>query len=197
MKKNNTFTRRLKLGSIVSLAILASTMMMQTTHAANTTIQFQINNWVITYGWPTALTFTAALNVSFGSQTINQDFTWAANYFWVQDMKGIDSWYNTTLQLSWNLVSSWNIISGSNVSFLAVWGITTLSWVANPRVVLDAATAWYQALNVSRNYIKRNNAANSWVIGYYGSLINLKVDVPAWQPAGAYTTVLVYTLIEN
>ena len=62
---------------------------------------------------------------------------------------------------------------------------------------MDAATAWYQALNASRNYIKRNNAANSWVIGYYGSLINLKIDVPAWQPAGAYVGTLVYTLIEN
>lgn len=197
MQKKSLFSRKLKISSIVSLAVLASTMMMQTTHAASTTLQFQINNWLITYGWPTSLTFSSALNVSFWAQTINQDFTWAANYFWVQDLKGIDSWYNTTLQLSWNLSSSGNIISGSNVSFVAVWTISVLSGTTNPRVVLDAATAWYQALNASRNYIKRNNAANSWVIGYYGSLINLKIDVPAWQPAGAYVGTLVYTLIEN
>lgn len=197
MWKKSVFSRKIKCLSIVSLAVLASTMMMQTTHAANTTLQFQINNWVVTYGWPTALTFSSALNVSFSAQTINQDFTWAANYFWVQDLKWVDSWYNTTLQLSWNLVASGNSISWSNVSFLAVWSIVTLSGSTNPRVVLDSATSAYQTLNTSRNYIKRNASANSWAIWYYWAFINLKIDVPAWQPAGAYAGTLVYTLIEN
>lgn len=187
----------MKIGSIVSLAILAWTMMMQTTSAANTTVQFTINNGVVTYWAPASLTFSTALNVSFGAQSINQDFTWAANYFWVQDLKGVDSGYVSTVQLSWNLVSSGNVISWSNVSFLALSWINLLSGTANPRVVLDAATTWYQALNTSRTFIKRNLAANSWVIGYYGANINLKVDVPSGQPAGAYTTTLVYTLIEN
>ena len=197
MVKKSSYSTRIKHLAIVALVVLTSSMMIQTTHAAGTTVQFVINNWVITYWWPSSLTFTTALNIAFWTQSINQNFTWSSDYFRVQDMKWTDSWYNTTLQLSWNLVSSWNAISWSNVSFMAVWWITLLSWLANPRVVLDAATSWYQALNSSRTYIKRNSAANFWVIWYYWSLINLKVDVPAWQPAGAYAGVLVYTLIEN
>lgn len=197
MTKKSVYSRKLKITSIVSLAILASTMMMQTSHAANTTLQFQINNGLVTYGWPASLTFTNPLNVSFGLQSINQDFTWSVNYFWVQDMKWIDSWYNSTLQLSWNLVSSGNFISWSNVSFLSVWWITLLSWSANPRVILDTGTSGYQSMNTARTFIKRNPAVNSGVIWYYGANINLKVDVPAGQPAGAYAGTLVYTLIEN
>lgn len=189
--------KKMKLLSTIVLSIMAGSMIMQSANAADTTVNFQINNWVITYWGPTALTFSTALNVSFGLQSINQDFTWSVNYFWVQDLKGTDSWYNTTLQLSGNLTSSWNAISGSNVSFLAVGWVTVVSWSTNARVVLDAGTAWYQALNASRNFIKRNTAANFGVIGYYAANINLKVDVPAGQPAGNYAGTLVYTLIEN
>ncbi len=187
----------IRLMAIVSLWVLASSMVMQSTLAADTTVNFQINAGVITYGWPASLTFSSPLNVSFEAQTVNQDFTGATNYFWVQDLKWIDSWYNTTLQLSWDLVAGANSISWSNVLFRSVGSITTVSGSANPRVVLDWATSAYQALNASRSFVRRNAAANFWVIGYYGANINLRIDVPAWQPAGAYAWVLVYTLIEN
>jgi hypothetical protein len=177
--------------------VLAGSMIMQSTLAADTTVNFQINAWVITYGWPASLTFSTPLNASFDAQTVNQDFTGAVNYFWIQDLKWADSGYNTTLQLSGNLTAWSNSISGSNVLFTSVWSITTVSGSVNPRVVLDWATSAYQALNTARSFVRRNAAANFWVIGYYGANINLRIDVPAWQAAGAYAGVLVYTLIEN
>ena len=187
-----------KLLASVSIAVLVATMgLTSSVQAAYTTLNMTITAGSVTYGSATSFTFSTTLSASFSAQTINQNFTGAANYFWVQDLKGADSGYNTTLQLSGNLTAWSNILSGSNVSFLAVGSITVVSGSTNPRVVLDAATAAYQALNTSRNFIKRNNAANFGTIGYYAANINLKVDVPAGQAAGAYTGTLVYTLIEN
>lgn len=183
--------------SITSVFVLSFTTTLSQVQAATTTVSMSITAWVVTYGAPAALTFSTTLSASFDAQTLSQWFTWASDFFWVQDLKGADSGYNTTLQLSGNLVAWSNVISWSNVSFQAVGSINVISWSTNPRVVLDAATSSYQALNTSRNYIKRTNAANFGVIWYYSSNINLKVDVPAGQAAGSYAGTLVYTLIEN
>lgn len=187
----------LKIVSSISVFVLVSTLALNQAQAATTTVSMSITPGVVTYGAPASLTYTATLSASFAAQTLNQDFTGVANYFWAQDLKGADSGYNTTLQLSGNLVNGWNAISGSAVSFKAVGSITVVSWSTNARVVLDAGTSAYQALDSSKNFVKRNNAANFGVIGYYAATINLKVDVLAGQPAGAYAGTLVYTLIEN
>jgi hypothetical protein len=51
------------------------------------------------------MTFVGTVSTSFSAQTLAEDFTGVANYFWIQDMKGSDSGYNTTLQLSGNLTA--------------------------------------------------------------------------------------------
>lgn len=197
MKKSKKKSLWVKLLAILSLWVLTTSMVLQSVNAADTTVTFSIAAGTITYGWPAALTFSTPLPASFTAQSINENFTWGAQYFWVQDLLGNNSWYATTLQMSWHLVAEGNIISWSNVSFQAVWGVTTLSGTENPRVVLDAGTAWYQALSSARTYIKRDAAVNSGVIGYYGSHVNIKIDVPAWQAAGSYAGTMIYTLIEN
>jgi hypothetical protein len=83
------------------------------------------------------------------------------------------------------------------VLFRETGGINVTSGSSNPRVVLDAGTSAFQALNVSRSFIRRNAAANFGVIGQYRNNIELRVDVPAAQAAGAYAGILVFTLIEN
>lgn len=172
-------------------------MVLQSVNAADTTLTFSITAGTITYGWPASLTFSNSVSATFWAQSINENFTGNNQYFWVQDLLGNNSWYTTTLQMSGHLVAWANIISWSNISFQTVGAITTLSGTSNPRVVLDASTSWYQALNSARTYIKRDTAVNSGVIGYYGSHINLKIDIPGGQPAGSYVGTLVYTLIDN
>lgn len=190
--------RKTKIWAILSLGVLASSLLLTTvSQAADTTVNMQITAWAVTYGAPTALTFGTTLTTSFAAQTLAQDFSGAANYFWIQDLKGADSGYNTTLQLSGNLVAWSNTITWSNVSFRSVGSIVTVSGTTNTSVVFDAATTAYQALNTSRTFIRRNSGANLGRIGYYGGNINLQVNVPAGQPAGSYAGTLVYTLIEN
>jgi hypothetical protein len=121
-----------------------------------------------------------------------------ANYFWIQDMKGSDSGYNTTLQLSGNLTAWLNVISGSNVSFKAIGSVVLVTWSANTWVQFDTGTVAYQALNSARTFIFRPvSALYGNKLWYYAGNINLQANIPATQAAGAYTAALVYTLIEN
>ncbi len=190
--------RKTKIWAFLSLSVLTAGLVVTSiSQAANTTVNMQITAGTVTYGAPTALTFATTLSTSFAAQTLVQDFTGAANYFWIQDLKGADSGYNTTLQMSGNLVAGSNVISGSNVSFRSVGSIVTVSGTVNSNVIFDAATSAYQALNTSRTFIKRNSGANLGRIGYYGGNVNMQVNVPAGQPAGSYAGTLVYTLIEN
>lgn len=190
--------KKTKLWAMLSLGVLAWSLLLTIgAQAANTTVNMQITAGTVTYGAPAALTFATTLTTSFAAQTLAQDFTGSANYFWVQDLKWADSGYTTTLQMSGNLVAGSNAISGANVSFKSIGSIVTVSGSTNTWVVFDSATTSYQALNSSITFIKRLNAPNAGKIGYYGGNVNLQVNVPAGQPAGSYAGTLVYTLIEN
>lgn len=136
--------------------------------------------------------------MGFNDQIVQQDFTGVANYFIVTDLKGINSGYNTTLQLSGNLTSSGNSISASNVSFKSDGSTPTLlSGTANPRVEIDSNANSFQSLNTARNFIKRDAALNTGTLSQYYQTIEMQINVPASQPAGEYAGILVYTLIEN
>ena len=178
--------------------IFVSTLMPALLQGATTTVTAQINNGTVTIGGPTSLAFSTPLTVSFSSQSFEQEFTGTSNYFRVQDMKWLDSWYNTTLQIAGNLTTGAYSIASGNVSFKVTSTTPVLmSGTANPRVLIDSNTSAYQPLHVARTYIYRSAALNTGVISKYGQSIFLKIDVPANQPAGAYSGTVVYTLIEN
>ncbi len=189
---------------LVNKALLLSAFALATlsifgVYAATTTLNMQVLAGSVSITSPTGLSFTGTITASNAIQSLEQNFnTSGAYYFTVQDLKGADAGYNTTLQVSGPLTAGSATIPTSAISFKASAGTPTLlSGTANPRVVMDAGTAAYQNFSSTRTFIVRNNAANSSVLGQYGSQIWLKIDVPAWQGAGTYTTSLVYTLIEN
>ena len=135
-------------------------------------------------------------NVSTSSQTVNGTF---ATPFWVEDLKGADAWYYTTVQMSGNLQGSGtNSIASSNISMRANGGITTMAGTANTSVVVNSAVAGaYQPLNNPVTLIKRDNAVNYGRIGRYGTTPSLQLVIPAYQSVGTYTGTLVYTLYNN
>ena len=156
-------------------------------YATTTMLSMQIVSWSITIGSPTALSFTNTITSSNATQSLEQDFSSSGtNSFYVQDLKGTDSGYNTTLQLSGGLAAGSN--SGTP---------TLLSGMANARVVLDSWSTAYQNFSSARTFITRAAGVNNGTLGQYGAQIWLRIDIPAWQAAGTYTTSLVYTLIEN
>lgn len=168
------------------------------TRATVTILSLPITQGTVTISAPSSFWFTS-IGASFITGTASQDFTGTTNYFIITDLKGIDSWYTTTLQMASDLITGSNRISSGNVSFKADTPTATLlSWVANPRVITDSnATGGFQALNVSRTFIYRATALNTWAISQYAQNITMQVTIPAGQPAGAYSGALVYTVIEN
>lgn len=124
-----------------------------------------------------------------------QIITQKSDYFTVDDKKGSLSGYYTTLSIS-DLTSTWSLISKSNIQVKAD-PITTLSWSANPAVILDSTIVSFTSLSSPVTFIKRNNGTWWGIQGIYWSKINLQITIPAYQTIGTYTGTLTYTLYEN
>ncbi|USN54496.1 MAG: hypothetical protein H6765_08270 [Candidatus Peribacteria bacterium] len=141
-------------------------------------------------------------NFDFGSYTVstsNQTVTGAfTDYFSVEDLKGADSGYYTTLQMSGDLAGPGGAtIPDANVSAsVASTGVVTITGGVNPRVEVAAGLLSFSALDSATTFIKRDTAANFGVIGHYGTLPTFQVVIPAYQPVGLYTGTVVYTLYE-
>lgn len=133
--------------------------------------------------------------VSSANQTVDGAFL---EPFWVDDLRGDNDGYYTTVQMSGDLVWSGSSIPAANVSIRADGGITTIGWSANANVVVDSTVAgWYQTLDSAITLIKRDAGANFWLVGRYGTTPELQLLIPAYQSVGNYTGTLVYTLYEN
>ncbi len=136
---------------------------------------------------------------SSSSQTVSGSFVGSGGYFTVDDLRGADVGYYTTVQLNANLVGPGvATMLRTNVFMKTLSSVTTLlAGTANANVVVDAGMSAYQSLEVPRQLIKRNNAANSGIIGQYGTLPELQLIIPAYQAVGTYTGTLTYTLYSN
>lgn len=133
--------------------------------------------------------------ISSSLQTVSGDFTSA---FFVDDLKGADSGYYTTLQLSGNLIGPGiATISSGNVYFISTGTASDLiTGTANTNVNMPASVTAYQSLDQARTYLKRDTAANSGIVGKYGNTPKLRIDIPAYSAVGSYTATLCYTLYE-
>lgn len=122
-----------------------------------------------------------------------------SDHFWVQDMKGADAGYYTTVQLSGNLQWPGNeFIPAANLEMRVVGDPATLDWSPNTRVQTDTGIKGnWVSMETARDFIRRDNATNHGVIGRYGVKPEMRLDIPWFQSVGNYTGTLVYTLYEN
>lgn len=135
------------------------------------------------------------------AQTVTGSFVGSGGYFYVDDLRGADLWYYTTVQTS-DLAGPGVSKLGSGSIFVKTAaignaGITTLAGTANPNVQIQAAMAAYQSLDTPRQLIVRANTANNGVIWQYGVLPQLQLLIPAYQAVGTYSGTLTYTLYSN
>lgn len=140
--------------------------------------------------------------VSSSPQTVNGAFVAPDGYFWVDDLKGDNDGYYTTVQLNADLAGPGTATiprANAYVQTPSVGnaGITTMSGSANTRVEVHAGMTTYQSLDVARQLIIRNTATNDGVVGKYGVLPQLQLVIPAYQSVGTYTATLTYTIYEN
>lgn len=187
-----------------------------------TTSQTHAGTWCIGSGTSCFTTTTVQVNIlpgnmcigstgtfNFGTfaassiaQTVSGAFVWSGWYFYVDDLKGADAWYYTTVQLAADLVGPGTSTLARTNIFMKTpaqgsAGITTLAGTANTNVVVNAGMAAFQSLDTPRRLIERNTAANSGKIGQYGVLPQMQIIIPAYQAVGSYSGSLTYTLYSN
>ena len=163
--------------------------------STNTTVTVTINPGDICIGSTGAFNF-GQYTISSISQTVNGTFS---SPFWVDDLKGSNSGYYTTVQMSGVLQGPGSsTIAATNVSMkttaIGNAGITTMAGSPNTNVVVNAGMSAFQTLNTPRRLIERVNGANFGLIGQYGVTPQMQLIIPAYQAVGAYTGTLVYTL---
>jgi hypothetical protein len=165
--------------------------------STNTTVTITINPGDVCIGSTGVFNF-GAYTVSSASQTVNGTFS---SPFYVDDLKGSNSGYYTTVQMSGNLIGGSGSISSANVSMKTTAvgnaGITTIAGSANTSVIVNAGMTAFQTLNTPRRLIERLSGANFGIIGQYGVTPQLQLLIPAYQTVGAYSGVLVYTLYNS
>jgi hypothetical protein len=163
-----------------------------------TTVTVTINPGDICIGSTGAFNF-GQYTVSSIAQTVNGTFS---SPFWVDDLRGSNSGYYTTVQMSGVLQGPGaSTISATNISMRTTavgnGGITTMAGSPNTNVVVNAGMSAFQTLNTPRRLIERVNWANFGLIGQYGVTPQMQLVIPAYQAVGSYTGTLVYTLYNS
>lgn len=140
---------------------------------------------------------------SASSQTVTGAFVGSGGYFYVDDLRGANSGYYTTVQLNADLTTTGGSATMLRTNIfmktaaIGSAGITLLAGTANTNVAIHAGMTAYQSLDTARQLIIRNTATNNGVIGQYGVLPQMQMIIPAYQAVGIYTGTLTYTLYSN
>ncbi len=180
---------------LVGAFLFAASMLAVTKAQVSTDVYLSILWGNVTIGQTGSLDF-GTLTVASTETTLQKQFT-GASYFWVEDMKGADSGYYTTLQVT-DLTGTNGTISAANVSTKVDSTSTELiTGTANSNVVVSSTLLNYTPLNSAITFIKRDNAANAGKLGKYAAYPWLEIKVPAYQSVGSYHATVTYTLIEN
>jgi hypothetical protein len=151
-----------------------------------------INNGTLCIEW--ADTFTLG---TYTTKSISQNIEIKSDYFKVDDQKWSNTGYYTTLSVSTLTWLSWNTISSAASIQISADPIVTLSGTANASVILDNSITSYITANTPVTFIKRNMWSGADIRWTYGSKINLKIVIPAYQKADIYTGTITYTLYGN
>ena len=160
-------------------------------------VKLEVEEGIVTIGSTGAFDM-GTISASTSVQVIENQFTGTDNAFFVEDLKGADAGYYTTIS-STDMVGANGTISNTNIYLKTPDATTSLiTGTANTDVVVAAAfDNTYQSLDTARTFIQRASGTNSGRIGQYGVLPFLQINVPAFQAVGEYSATLTYTLYEN
>lgn len=152
MKRKNLIIGSLVTGVASVLASVASVSAQSTTD-----VYLSISGGAVSIGVTGSLdlgTFT----VSDASQTVEGQFTASNNqqYFWVNDLKGADAGWYTTVQVS-DMTSTNGTIPAANISMKAdPASLTKLAGKDNARVEMPSAWSAYRPANAALTFIERS-----------------------------------------
>lgn len=199
MKK--TILTMLAFGALGFASVFAWTGCLDTGTQCNTTTLVEVEIL------PGNLCIGSTWSFDFGNYTVSNSAQTVSGTvsdpFYVDDLRWSNSWYYTTVQLSWDLLQSWwsGSIPAANLfmktAAVGSGGITTITGYVNPRVEIEWWMIAFQSLDVARELIIRDPALNFGLVGMYGVLPELQLIIPPYQAVGTYTATLYYTLYEN
>jgi cysteine-rich repeat protein len=119
----------------------------------------------------------------------------SSDYLSVTDTLGASSGYYTTLQIT-ALSGVYTNIPTSRIAWQAT-GVILLSGSANPAVTLGSAFTSFSYATGTATFLKRDAGTGAGIYGTYGSILQLRVDIPAYSIPDVYSGTLTYTLFEN
>lgn len=144
--------------------------------------------------------------LSDSSQIVTWQFASGSERWYVDDQKGADTGYYTTVQVS-DMVDplTSNSIAASNVSMQSNWTSAisdawehVLAGFTNTRVYTNPSLlSSFVAINAPVEFINRDADSNSWIVGKYYDLPYLELVIPAYTPVGTYEGIITYTLYEG
>lgn len=180
---------------LLACALLSLVAFSSTTKAqVSTDVYLEVQWGNVTIGTAGSLNF-GLFPVSSTITSVEKQFT-GDDYFRVDDMKGANSWYYTTLQVT-DLTWDNGIIPAANISVKVNSTATELiTGTANANVIVTNDLLIYKPLNVAMTFIKRDTAANAGKLGRYAAYPWLQVAIPAYQSVGSYHATLTYTIYE-
>lgn len=196
MKSLTSMFRLFSLAAVVAMvSFVGNGAHAQTSTGTN--LYLNLTGGGINIGAPMSVDFGTLVVASTSYQT-TKELTGAANYFFVDDLNGLDAGYYTTIQSS-ALTTTGYTIPATNIGLrVSPVVLSLLAGTANPLVAFGPSiSASYVAIDTPVVYIKRDSAVNSGATSKYGALPWLQVTIPAYASRGAYTGMLTYTLYEN
>ena len=192
--------KKLKKAWLLAVIALGTLLLTNKSLAAELTdVYLTIIGWSVTIG-STASIDLGTVTVSAASQDVEWTFV---DHFWVEDLKGADAGYYTTVQVGDMTSTNWTIPAANIAMRVNPATIALLWWASNSLVELASTWSTYAAIDSPLTFVERSTGGsqaagpNNGVLGKYGVLPWVKVTIPAYQAIGAYTATITYTLIEN
>ncbi len=185
---------------LLALAIMGCMLLMTTETNAAKIGDTQTNVFLTLSGG--SVTFGSTWSIDLGKSSISstqttKEGTFTDN-FWVEDLKGADAGWHTTLQVGDLIHQGDNSITipAANISIKAGPTITTIAGTVNSAVEIANDLLNYQAIDTAKTFLLRNTASNG-ILGKYGVKPSIKVTIPEYQAVGVYKAILTYTLYED
>lgn len=138
-------------------------------------------------------------NIAFPDMTVENYFQTgnvnSSDYLTVTDTLWSTSGYYTTLQIT-QLSWIYTTIPTSRIARQAT-GVVLISGSANPYVTLWSAFTSFSYATGTATFLKRDLWTGAGIYGTYGTILQLRVDIPAYSTPDIYSGTLTYTLFEN
>ena len=116
------------------------------------------------------------------------------NYFWVEDLRWVNTWYYTTIQCDGLYWPNDFVITGVQL----LWNsLDLIQWIGNQTDMFSNLSSWTDITIPQLYFYKKDNMPWNYNGNKYWSKPSIKVSVPNNAPAGTYRWKITYTLYDR